>query len=295
MSHSLAWGSSCFLPLEQMFVHILGLYLVGFKDSRWYFCEVSSSPRPDCFPPSVLWRNLLPFPGRLIWVCFVAAEGEEEAELGRGTAVPWRIPPGWVPPSCCPAAAGEGFRLWNCIPLLKKNGLKLLQISALLFSPDIRMGKLLFLPSGLEAAQVVPESPPQPVAHSLVSLPSLSHTAWCHCQAWPHVPVTPKDAEQHQPHHQPQLTQLWFSFCFIFSLTHQIWREGKQMTDDFGTCCCWLLKEKHFEMSTTALFAFIYGCFPIACLICVCKYSSGTQHNFHSKCLTLFLTPLHSW
>lgn len=126
-------------------------------------------------------------------------------------------------------------------------------------------------------------------------LHSLWHTAWCHCQAWPHVPVTPKDAEQHQPHHQPQLTQLWFSFCFIFSLTHQIWREEKQMTDDFGTCCCWLLKEKHFEMSTTALFAFIYGCFPIACLICVCKYSSGTQHNFHSKCLTLFLTPLHSW
>lgn len=181
MSHSLAWGSSCFLPLEQMFVHILGLYLVGFKDSRWYFCEVSSSPRPDCFPPSVLWRNLLPFPGRLIWVCFVAAEGEEEAELGRGTAVPWRIPPGWVPPSCCPAAAGEGFRLWNCIPLLKKNGLKLLQISALLFSPDIRMGKLLFLPSGLEAAQVVPEPPPQPVAHSLVSLPSLSPCP-CHPQ-----------------------------------------------------------------------------------------------------------------
>lgn len=192
MSHSLAWGSSCFLPLEQMFVHILGLYLVGFKDSRWYFCEVSSSPRPDCFPPSVLWRNLLPFPGRLIWVCFVAAEGEEEAELGRGTAVPWRIPPGWVPPSCCPAAAGEGFRLWNCIPLLKKKWSEAAADLSTSIFPRYQDGKVAFPSIWSWSCSGCPRATStacgtqlgvtaKPVPHSLVSLPGLTPCP-CHPQ-----------------------------------------------------------------------------------------------------------------
>lgn len=184
-----------------MFVHIwliLALCLVGFKDPRWCFCEVSSSTHPACLPPSVLGRNLLVFPRRLlIWVYFGLfcpcwrPGGRERGSAGPGGS----LQDGFLLPAC-PAAAGEGFRLCNFTPhFLKRCSEAAADPNTSIFP---RMVKSLFLTLGLEPHQVVPEAALQPV-----QVPAL--TAWCHCQAWPHVPVTLRDVGQHQPHPQPPL------------------------------------------------------------------------------------------
>lgn len=176
----------------------------------WPCVWLDSRTQGDVFvkfpPPHTLPASLPLCWGEICWyflggcwfgfilVYFVHAGGQGERE--RGSAGPGgSLQDGFLLPAC-PAAAGEGFRLCNFTPhFLKRWSEAAADPNTSIFP---RMVKSLFLTLGLEPHQVVPEAALQPV-----QVPAL--TAWCHCQAWPHVPVTLRDVGQHQPHPQPPL------------------------------------------------------------------------------------------